>query len=146
MAALVDRRFRWRSIASGALKKELASAVMPMLAFTNQRRVRQSELEAAEAQHREAEQSLAGVRAGHAEAQSTLAEMGAELVSTGGTAQALTAAGLAVTPVSSLTGYPELLGGRVKTLHPAIAAAVLLVRRRRKGGRAAGEPGPSGPT
>jgi len=54
-----------------------------------------------------------------------LAEMGFELIATAGTAHVLAQAGLPVTHVSSLTGYPELLGGRVKTLHPAIAAAVL---------------------
>ncbi len=55
----------------------------------------------------------------------TLAEIGCELISTAGTARALTEAALPVTPVSALTGYPELLDGRVKTLHPAIAAAIL---------------------
>jgi phosphoribosylaminoimidazolecarboxamide formyltransferase / IMP cyclohydrolase len=48
-----------------------------------------------------------------------LAARGVELVSTGGTARALREAGLAVTDVSELTGMPEMLGGRVKTLHPA---------------------------
>ncbi len=54
-----------------------------------------------------------------------LVDMRFELVSTSGTARVLGEAGLPVTQVSALTGYPELLGGRVKTLHPAIAAAVL---------------------
>ena len=54
-----------------------------------------------------------------------LADRGFELVSTGGTASALRAAGLAVTEVSELTGVPEALGGRVKTLHPHIFAAIL---------------------
>ncbi len=54
-----------------------------------------------------------------------LAELGFELIATAGTARALAEAGLPVTQVSALTGYPELLGGRVKTLHPAVAAAVL---------------------
>lgn len=48
-----------------------------------------------------------------------------ELVASGGTAKALTAAGLPVTPVEELTGSPECLGGRVKTLHPAIHAGIL---------------------
>ncbi|MDR7427191.1 MAG: bifunctional phosphoribosylaminoimidazolecarboxamide formyltransferase/IMP cyclohydrolase, partial [Armatimonadota bacterium] len=50
-----------------------------------------------------------------------LAEMGFELIATEGTARALEETHLPVTRVSALTGYPELLGGRVKTLHPAIA-------------------------
>lgn len=54
-----------------------------------------------------------------------LAEMGFELIATEGTARALEETHLPVTRVSALTGYPELLGGRVKTLHPAIAAAIL---------------------
>ena len=48
-----------------------------------------------------------------------------ELVASGGTARALRSAGLPVTPVSEITGAPEMLGGRVKTLHPAVHAAIL---------------------
>ncbi|WP_456409722.1 bifunctional phosphoribosylaminoimidazolecarboxamide formyltransferase/IMP cyclohydrolase [Oceanithermus sp.] len=54
-----------------------------------------------------------------------LVELGFELVSTGGTARALGEAGLAVTPVERVTGFPEVLGGRVKTLHPHVHAGVL---------------------
>jgi phosphoribosylaminoimidazolecarboxamide formyltransferase/IMP cyclohydrolase len=50
---------------------------------------------------------------------------GAEIVSTGGTAAALRAAGLPVRPLDQVTGFPELLGGRVKTLHPAVHAGLL---------------------
>ena len=50
-----------------------------------------------------------------------LSQNGVELVSTGGTMKALQAAGLPVTAVSDVTGFPEILGGRVKTLHPKIA-------------------------
>jgi phosphoribosylaminoimidazolecarboxamide formyltransferase / IMP cyclohydrolase len=57
-----------------------------------------------------------------------LAEIGVELVSTGGTAQALAEAGLEVRSVSELTGFPEIMDGRVKTLHPKIYAG-LLARR-----------------
>ena len=57
-----------------------------------------------------------------------LAALGVELVSTGGTARALREAGLAVRDVAELTASPELLGGRVKTLHPNVHAA-LLARR-----------------
>lgn len=48
-----------------------------------------------------------------------------ELISTGGTARELQNAGLPVTPVDDLTGYPEILGGRVKTLHPAVHGGLL---------------------
>jgi phosphoribosylaminoimidazolecarboxamide formyltransferase/IMP cyclohydrolase len=54
-----------------------------------------------------------------------LRELGWELVSTGGTARALQEAGLPVIPVHELTGFPELVDGRVKTLHPAVHAALL---------------------
>ncbi|HEY8622392.1 MAG TPA: bifunctional phosphoribosylaminoimidazolecarboxamide formyltransferase/IMP cyclohydrolase, partial [Casimicrobiaceae bacterium] len=51
-----------------------------------------------------------------------------ELISTGGTAAALRAAGLAVTDVAEVTGFPEMLDGRVKTLHPKITGAILAMR------------------
>ena len=54
-----------------------------------------------------------------------LAELGFELVSSGGTASFLEEQGLAVTRVEDVTGAPEMLGGRVKTLHPAIHAGIL---------------------
>jgi len=54
-----------------------------------------------------------------------LAACGAELVSTGGTASALRAAGLDVRDVADVTGFPEMLDGRVKTLHPAVHAGLL---------------------
>jgi phosphoribosylaminoimidazolecarboxamide formyltransferase/IMP cyclohydrolase len=54
-----------------------------------------------------------------------LAAHDCELVSTGGTARELAAAGLPVTSVSDLTGFPEMMGGRVKTLHPKIHGAIL---------------------
>lgn len=53
---------------------------------------------------------------------------GIELVASGGTAAQLAEAGLPVTPVEALTGYPELLDGRVKTLHPAIHGGILARR------------------
>ncbi|HLY14480.1 MAG TPA: bifunctional phosphoribosylaminoimidazolecarboxamide formyltransferase/IMP cyclohydrolase [Candidatus Limnocylindrales bacterium] len=53
-----------------------------------------------------------------------------ELVSTGGTASALRAAGLPVTDVAALTGFPEMLDGRVKTLHPRVHGGILADRRR----------------
>ena len=57
-----------------------------------------------------------------------LAGHGVALVSTGGTAAALKAAGLAVMDVAELTGFPEMMDGRVKTLHPKVHGALLAIR------------------
>ena len=57
-----------------------------------------------------------------------LAGFGAELVSTGGTAKVLREAGLAVKDISELTGFPEMLDGRVKTLHPRVHGGLLYIR------------------
>jgi phosphoribosylaminoimidazolecarboxamide formyltransferase/IMP cyclohydrolase len=57
-----------------------------------------------------------------------LAERGVAFVSTGGTARALAEAGLAVADVAAVTGFPEMLDGRVKTLHPAIHGGILARR------------------
>ncbi|WP_173934062.1 bifunctional phosphoribosylaminoimidazolecarboxamide formyltransferase/IMP cyclohydrolase [Chelativorans sp. Marseille-P2723] len=57
-----------------------------------------------------------------------LSKSGVELVSTGGTAAALSGAGLPVRDVSEITGFPEIMDGRVKTLHPAIHGALLGIR------------------
>jgi len=57
-----------------------------------------------------------------------LAELGVEIVSTGGTARELAAAGVPVREVSDLTGFPEIMDGRVKTLHPKIYAGLLALR------------------
>jgi phosphoribosylaminoimidazolecarboxamide formyltransferase/IMP cyclohydrolase len=57
-----------------------------------------------------------------------LSDSGTVLVSTGGTARVLAHAGLAVTDVSTLTGFPEMMDGRVKTLHPKVHGAILAVR------------------
>jgi len=59
-----------------------------------------------------------------------LADRGFELVSTGGTAKALAAAGLPVVGISDVTGFPEMLDGRVKTLHPAVHGGILARRSR----------------
>ena len=57
-----------------------------------------------------------------------LAERGVEIVSTGGTAAALKTAGIAVKDVSELTGFPEMMDGRVKTLHPRVHGGLLGIR------------------
>ncbi len=61
---------------------------------------------------------------------SALARSGWELVSTGGTAKELVAAGLPVTGISDVTGFPEMMDGRVKTLHPRVHAGILARRGR----------------
>jgi phosphoribosylaminoimidazolecarboxamide formyltransferase/IMP cyclohydrolase len=60
----------------------------------------------------------------------TLIGLGATLVSSGGTARTLRDAGLPVTPVEEITAFPEMLGGRVKTLHPKIHGGLLADRRK----------------
>ena len=67
-------------------------------------------------------------KTGLAQLGQALAARGVELVSTGGTATALRAAGLSVLDVSELTGFPEMMDGRVKTLHPKVHGGLLAVR------------------
>ncbi len=69
-------------------------------------------------------------KTGLAELGRELAAAGVEIVSTGSTAATLTEAGVSVTTVDSLTGFPECLDGRVKTLHPNVHAGILADRRR----------------
>ena len=57
-----------------------------------------------------------------------LAGLGVELISTGGTARELTEAGLEVRAIEDFTGFPEIMGGRVKTLHPKLYAGLLALR------------------
>ncbi len=57
-----------------------------------------------------------------------LARHDVKIVSTGGTARALIEAGLEVTPISELTGFPEMMDGRVKTLHPKVHGGLLALR------------------
>src|SRR4051794_3469683 len=57
-----------------------------------------------------------------------LAAFGVELISTGGTRKALADAGLTVRDISDVTGFPEILDGRVKTLHPKVHGGILAVR------------------
>src|SRR5438046_4089693 len=65
-----------------------------------------------------------------------LVALGWEIVSTGGTAEALRQAGLPVIPIDAVTGFPEMMEGRVKTLHPKVHGG-LLARRAHPGDRAA---------
>ena len=57
-----------------------------------------------------------------------LAELGVRIISTGGTAKALAEAGIEAVPIDRVTGFPEILDGRVKTLHPKVHGALLAVR------------------
>ena len=68
-------------------------------------------------------------KAGVADFARGLVELGFEIVSSGGTARALEEAGLTVTRVEDVTGFPEMLGGRVKTLHPHIHVAEVVRNR-----------------
>jgi phosphoribosylaminoimidazolecarboxamide formyltransferase/IMP cyclohydrolase len=76
--------------------------------------------------------ALLGVydKAGIEQLAAGLAAAGVELVSTGATAVRIAAAGIPVTPVEQVTGFPETLDGRVKTLHPAVHAGILADRRK----------------
>src|SRR5262252_4148078 len=67
-------------------------------------------------------------KAGLVELARTLADLQVELISTGGTRKTLAEAGLPVKDISEVTGFPEILDGRVKTLHPRIHAGILAVR------------------
>jgi phosphoribosylaminoimidazolecarboxamide formyltransferase/IMP cyclohydrolase len=64
-------------------------------------------------------------KSGVVEFAQALQDLGFEILSTGGTAAELSKAGIPVTSVSEVTGFPEILGGRVKTLHPVIHAGIL---------------------
>ena len=67
-------------------------------------------------------------KSGVAELAKALHEMGVEIISTGGTARVIREAGVPVTDVSQVTGFPEMLDGRVKTLHPKIHGGILAIR------------------
>ena len=67
-------------------------------------------------------------KSGLIEAAKRLAALGVELISTGGTRAAIAAAGLAVKDISNVTGFPEMMDGRVKTLHPLVHGGLLGVR------------------
>ncbi len=67
-------------------------------------------------------------KTGIAEFAKALYEMGVEIISTGGTARVIREAGISVIDVSEVTGFPEMLDGRVKTLHPKIHGGILAIR------------------
>ncbi len=69
-------------------------------------------------------------KSGIGELAAALSRFGVEILSTGGTARALSEAGLKIREVSDFTGFPEMLDGRVKTLHPKIHGGILGIRSR----------------
>src|ERR1700744_2660488 len=83
-------------------------------------------------------------KTGLVEAAKTLVDLGVELVSTGGTRAASAAAGLPVKDVAELTGFPEMMDGRVKTLHPVVHGGLLGVRSAPDHARAMAEHGIGG--
>ena len=83
-------------------------------------------------------------KTGLIEAARTLSELGVELVSTGGTRKAIADAGMAVKDISELTGFPEMMDGRVKTLHPIVHGGLLGVRGAPAHARAMAEHGIGG--
>src|SRR5580698_920567 len=83
-------------------------------------------------------------KAGLIETAKALAAAGVDLVSTGGTRAAIAAAGLPVKDVSDLTGFPEMMDGRVKTLHPIVHGGLLGVRDAPEHARAMAEHGIGG--
>ncbi len=88
-------------------------------------------------QRRPVRRALIGVsdKAGLLELATGLHAAGVEIVSTGGTARTIANAGVPVTPVEELTGFPEALDGRVKTLHPRVHAGLLADLRRPEHGK-----------
>ena len=80
-------------------------------------------------------------KTGLIETAQALADLGVEVVSTGGTRAAIAAAGLPVIDVADVTGHPEMMDGRVKTLHPAVHGALLGVRDAPEHARAMAEHG-----
>ncbi len=71
-------------------------------------------------------------KSGVADFAKELAAMGVEIVSTGGTAKVIREAGVPVKDVSELTGFPEMMDGRVKTLHPKVHGGILAIRDNEK--------------
>ncbi|MHC4284839.1 MAG: hypothetical protein ACYSWZ_18000, partial [Planctomycetota bacterium] len=61
-----------------------------------------------------------------------LSKMGVKIISTGGTAKALSGAGVEVVGIESVTGFPEMMDGRVKTLHPKIHGGLLALRDKKE--------------
>src|SRR5947199_1919345 len=72
---------------------------------------------------------------------SALHQLGAEIISTGGTARMIRESGVPVRDVSEVTGFPEMLDGRVKTMHPKIAGGLLAMRSNAEHMRAIAEHG-----
>jgi len=67
-------------------------------------------------------------KTGAVEFAKALASMGVTIISTGGTARALSEAGIKVVPIEEVTGFPEMMDGRVKTLHPKVHGGILAIK------------------
>src|SRR5690349_17367582 len=76
-------------------------------------------------------------KTGLVEFANALTARGIKILSTGGTARALQEAGIAVTDVAEHTGFPEMMDGRLKTLHPKVHGGLLAIRGNREHARAA---------
>src|SRR5208337_4415408 len=105
-------------------------AVKKLHSERNRRRIVSTEAKASGSGAKTIRRALLSVtdKTGLVEFAQALAGFGVELVSTGGTARALREAGLAVKDISELTGFPEMLDGRVKTLHPRVHGGLLYIR------------------
>ena len=71
-------------------------------------------------------------KAGEGDFSRALAEMGVVIISTGGTSRALSEAGVEVVPVEQVTDFPEMMDGRVKTLHPKVHGGILAIKDNEK--------------
>ena len=71
-------------------------------------------------------------KTGVVELAENLTDLGYEIVSTGGTLKTLADSGIKVISISDITGFPECLDGRVKTLHPAVHAGLLAIRKNKE--------------
>ena len=122
---------RIRAVEHRLLPRAVGLALAAALAVVPDGRRVTVELERADAAVPAPRRALLSVsdKTGLAEFARRLAGLGFELVSTGGTARALRDAGLAVTDVAAVTGFPEMLDGRIKTLHPRIHGGILADRR-----------------
>src|SRR5208337_2606753 len=105
-------------------------AVKKLHSERNRRRIVSTEAKASGSGAKTIHRALLSVtdKTGLVEFAQALAGFGVELISTGGTARALREAGLAVKDISDLTGFPEMLDGRVKTLHPRVHGGLLYIR------------------
>jgi phosphoribosylaminoimidazolecarboxamide formyltransferase / IMP cyclohydrolase len=123
--------------------KEEAGAFPSSASFDDQGPISSSQTHLKGASMRKISRALVSVsdKTGIAQFAEGLTALGVEIVSTGGTAKLLREKKLKVRDVSELTGFPEMLDGRVKTLHPKVHAGILAIRSNPEHGRQAKEHG-----